>query len=141
MKYLLFLFLLIPTHAKAFTADDVFNAVNRDRRAPLVRNTRLETAAQAKADALSACSCFSHDIGKTTPWYFIKKTGYRYRAAAENLAQGFMKVEDLNTAWMNSPSHRKNILAGYKETGIGISEGTFEGKKTVFVVQMFGYPR
>lgn len=106
-----------------------------------MRNTKLDSAAQAKADALVACSCFSHNIGKTTPWYFIKKTGYKYRSAGENLAVDFIDIKKLNTTWMNSPGHRVNILGSYKETGIGISEGMFEGHKTIFVVQMFGYPR
>jgi uncharacterized protein YkwD len=141
MKYLLLLIFLIPIPAKAFTADDVFSAVNSDRKTPLVRNAKLDKAAQAKADALSACSCFSHDIGKVTPWSFIKKAGYKYRAAGENIAEGFTDVDALNTAWIFSPGHRKNILKGYKETGVGISEGMFEGKKTIFVVQMFGYPK
>jgi uncharacterized protein YkwD len=70
-----------------------------------------------------------------------KKAGYKYRAAGENLAVEFTDVNKLNSVWMNSPSHRKNILAGYKETGIGMSEGVYEGKRTIFVVQMFGYPK
>jgi hypothetical protein len=45
----------------------------------------------------------------------------------------------MEEAWMNSASHRANILnSAYEEIGIGIAQGSFQGKAATFVVQMFG---
>jgi hypothetical protein len=42
---------------------------------------------------------------------------------------------------MNSPTHRANIERdGFEEIGIATAEGTYKGKKAVFVVQFFGTP-
>jgi hypothetical protein len=40
---------------------------------------------------------------------------------------------------MNSPTHRANILNGnFTEIGIATAKGVYQGRETVFVVQMFG---
>jgi len=44
-------------------------------------------------------------------------------------------------AWMNSPTHRENIVnPTYKDIGVGIASGDYEGHQTIIVVQMFGNP-
>jgi hypothetical protein len=96
MKYLILLLLFIPTPAKAFTTNDVFNAVNTNRRIPLVRNVKLDKAAQAKANALSACSCFTHTLPDgRSPWLFIQNQGYAYKIRYSPLSRqkiGFNKI-------------------------------------------------
>jgi hypothetical protein len=74
--------------------------------------------------------------------YGAKKNGYEFIALGENIALGrFNGDEDLVTAWMNSPGHRKNILSThYTEIGVAVGEGTFEGKKVWIGVQIFGRP-
>ncbi|MEI6553150.1 MAG: CAP domain-containing protein, partial [bacterium] len=76
------------------------------------------------------------------PWYWIDQTGYQYSSAGENLAVNFDYSKDVVQAWMNSPTHRANIVkAKYQEIGIGIAEGFYQGRPSVFVVQMFGTPK
>lgn len=64
-----------------------------------------------------------------------------YAHAGENLAVHFTDSSEVVDAWMDSPSHRANIVnAQYAEIGVGTARGTFEGFETVFVVQLFGTP-
>ena len=53
----------------------------------------------------------------------------------------FNYSEDINRAWLDSSGHKANILNdNFTEIGIATAEGTFNGHKTIFVVQMFGTP-
>jgi len=108
----------------------------------LTVNPELTAAAQAKADDMAAKGYFAHTSpdGKTS-WYWFKEAGYSFTYAGENLAVDFTDSDAVENAWMNSPTHRANILNGhYTEIGIASAEGTYEGHHTIFVVQMFGAP-
>lgn len=108
----------------------------------LTPNPLLEKAAQMKADDMASRGYFAHNTpdGKT-PWYFLEQVGYKYSYAGENLAVNFFESPDVSRAWMNSPSHRANIIKNeYTEIGIAVASGIYEGKNTVFVVQFFGTP-
>ncbi len=132
--------------ASAITSDTVIALTNQSRQEyglkDLTYNAKLAKAAQAKADDMLKKQYFAHNSPDGhNPWYWIKGTGYTYLAAGENLAVHFTQAETVEDAWMNSPGHRANILnRNFEEIGIGISEGTFEGADTIFVVQMFGTP-
>ncbi|MEK7613729.1 MAG: CAP domain-containing protein [Patescibacteria group bacterium] len=105
-------------------------------------NPTLVEAAQAKADDMARAGYFSHNSpdGKT-PWYWFGEAGYQFSYAGENLAVFFGDSADVERAWMNSPSHRANILSSnFTEIGIATAEGYYQGQPTVFVVQMFGAP-
>lgn len=102
----------------------------------------LNKAAQNKANDMLARQYFSHNTPDgATPWSFIKAVGYSYTTAGENLAIDFVEAESVQTAWMNSPGHRANILNGnFTEIGIGIARGIYDNHNTIIVVQMFGNP-
>ncbi len=69
----------------------------------------------------------------------LRPPGYNYLMAGENLAVNFIQAEDVETAWMNSPGHKANILnKNFANIGIGISQGQFQGHTAIFVVQEFG---
>ncbi len=106
-------------------------------------NSELAQAAQMKADDMAAKGYFAHyGPDGTSPWDWIKKAGYQFSYAGENLAVYFDDSAAVNTAWMDSPSHRANILnEHFKEIGIATARGVYEGHDTLFVVQMFGTPR
>jgi uncharacterized protein YkwD len=109
----------------------------------LTENALLVKAAQAKANDMAARGYFAHTTpdGKE-PWHFISAAGYDYLTAGENLAMNFSDSEDVVRAWMRSPSHKENILnSRFTEIGIATAKGEYEGKETIFVVQMFGSPR
>jgi uncharacterized protein YkwD len=134
------------TYSSAITTSNVLSLTNESRTEyslpALVLNTKLSQAAQAKAADMAAKGYFAHTSPDgRTPWSFIQAAGYYYMTAGENLAVDFTQAENVETAWMNSPGHRANILnTNYEEIGIGIASGQFEGHNTTFVVQMFGTP-
>lgn len=119
---------------------------NQDRAqnnlAALTVNQKLVAVAQAKANDMAAKSYFAHVSPEgIDPWHWYKQEGYAYEYAGENLAIDFSDSGDVNTAWMNSPAHRANILGEhFTEIGIATAEGVFEGKPTIFVVQEFASP-
>lgn len=135
-----------PASSAAITQESVLALTNQSRKeygAKALRyNQVLERAAQDKANDMLAKQYFAHNApdGKT-PWDFIKKQGYQYLSAGENLAVHFFDDRTLQEAWMNSPGHRANILnTSFEEMGVGISRGFFENHDTTFVVEMFGLP-
>ncbi|MES2931557.1 MAG: CAP domain-containing protein [Patescibacteria group bacterium] len=120
---------------------------NQDRAAngiaSLSVDPHLSQAAQMKANDMAARGYFSHvDPDGNQPWFWFKKAGYDYAYAGENLAVNFTDSEDVQKAWMNSPTHHANIVkAQYTRIGIGVAQGMYEGKETIFVVQFFATPR
>ncbi len=106
-------------------------------------NPVLEAAARLKADDMAQNGYFAHvSPSGTTPWHWFDEAGYSYTRAGENLAVNFVDSADVVAAWMNSPKHRENIMNQYyEETGIATARGTYKGKDTIFIVQLFGTPR
>ena len=109
---------------------------------PLRESEILARGAQMKADDMAAKGYFSHTGPEgEQPWVWFMRAGYRYQYAGENLAVNFDESEEVINAWLDSPTHRANILKEqYTEIGIGIATGTYKGKDATFVVQFFGKP-
>ena len=109
----------------------------------LIQNDLLTAAAQAKADDMAKKGYFSHVSPDGSPfWSWIQQAGYSYTYAGENLAINFSDSEDVIEAWLESPSHRANVLSNkFTEVGIAVAEGQYKGRLATFVVQMFGTPR
>lgn len=109
----------------------------------LIEDPLLAEAARRKAEDMAARGYFAHvDPDGRQPWYWLNQVGYRYSYAGENLAVNFTDSKAVERAWMNSPTHRANILKPeYTRIGIGTAEGEYKGKKTMFVVQYFATPR
>ncbi|MBT4122025.1 hypothetical protein HOE31_03710 [bacterium] len=103
-------------------------------------NPELTRAAFNKAQDLLNNEYFSHNSPqgkKFSQW--VKDVEYNYNIVGENLAMGFVSEEAIVKAWMTSQDHRDNILKNkYREIGIAVLEGEFEGKQTKMVVQIFG---
>jgi len=110
---------------------------------PLTMNPLLEEAARKKAEDMAANGYFAHFSPEgRAPWDFIKEAGYNFSYAGENLAIDFSDSVDVYQAWMDSPSHRANILnRNFKDIGIATAKGVYQGRDTTFVVQMFGRQR
>jgi hypothetical protein len=109
---------------------------------PLVRSEVLDRAAQLKGEDMSRYGYFAHNSPTgVTPWHWFKVAGYPFIYAGENLAIDFTDSTELEKAWLESPSHRANLLnVKFREIGIATIEGIYEGNPTIFVVQMFGTP-
>lgn len=110
--------------------------------APLKTNAKLANAALAKGENMLLEGYWAHNSESgRQPWDFIDQTGYQYSIAGENLARDFSSEEDMLIAWMNSPTHRANILnPRYQELGLATVEGDLAGETVVLVVNMFANP-
>lgn len=109
---------------------------------PLQRNAVLDEAARLKAEHMATEQYFAHySPDGVSPWDWFEEVRYTYAHAGENLAIHFSDSGEVVEAWMDSPSHRANIVNGnYTEIGVGTAKGVYEGYETVFVVQLFGTP-
>mgnify|MGYP000854151782 CR=1 FL=1 len=111
---------------------------------PLKENSLLVQAAQEKAQDMIRNKYFAHfSPTGISPWYFIEKSGYNYHYAGENLAMNFLDSEEVVRAWLNSPTHRDNLLnQKYKEIGVAVVDDDITGDNLskIVVVQMFGSP-
>ena len=132
--------------ATDISVDKLFQQVNQEREknglSALTYNDKLSTAASLKAQDMFSKNYWAHFApdGKT-PWDFILSSGYNYEYAGENLAKNFLFSDGVISAWMNSQTHRDNILKrDYTEVGYAIVNGTLNGEQTTLVVQMFGKP-
>ena len=108
-------FFAITAYAAKGNAQDAFAKVNEIRVAnglsPLTWNGQIENAAKVRANEI--VSSFSHTRPDGRPWYTADdKVLY-----GENLAQYYDSAEEVVAAWMNSPSHRANILKGDFKSG------------------------
>lgn len=132
--------------ATDITAQKLFSLTNEERAKaslpPLKENSELSQAAEKKAAHMFQKDYWSHFAPDgTSPWDFIKQSGYQYEFAGENLAKNFLFSKNVVDAWMNSPTHRENIVRKeYSEVGYAVVNGMLNGEETTLVVQMFGAP-
>lgn len=135
-------------YATDMTISGLLSSTNTQRSAngvgTLTLNSKLNSAAQAKANDMMVNDYWAHTSPSgLTPWYWITQAGYSYQSAGENLAYGFATSADTVTGWMNSPSHRANLLNGsFKEVGFGIVNAPnyqSSGPQTI-VVAMYAEP-
>lgn len=133
---------LVSTILPAVVTDATNKARAEEGYSPLSRNAALDEAARLKAEDMALNGYFAHwSPTGVSPWHWFNEAGYTYAHAGENLAVHFTDSSEVVEAWLNSPTHRANIMSGnYSEIGIGTAQGRFEGYDTVFVVQMFGTP-
>jgi hypothetical protein len=133
-------------YATDITISKLYELTNAQRQAnglaPLEYNEQLSQAAALKASDMISRNYWAHyGPDGTTPWSFILTSGYQYEYAGENLAKNFMFSDGVVNAWMDSPTHRDNILRSeYTQIGFAIQNGVLNGEETTLVVQMFGTP-
>lgn len=133
-------------HAAAVLAGSVVKLTNEERAEsdlpPLTASALLTRAAQMKADDMAAKSYYAHvSPDGSIPPYWLNAVGYKYQIMAENLVIDRTNSEDVVSAWMGSHDHRVNILnPAFTEIGIGVAHGTYEGDRTIYVVQMLAKP-
>jgi hypothetical protein len=134
-------------YASQIPTETIINLTNTERKTAnlneLKLNAKLSEAAYAKALDMFAKDYWAHNSPDgTEPWYFIQKSGYNYLNAGENLARDFNSAESIVNAWMNSPTHKANIMSGkYEDIGVAVVDGRLKGIETTLVVQMFGTPQ
>ena len=138
--------ILKQTNLAAVITPVLIDLTNADRQSQnlstLKASPLLAQAAQLKANDMASKSYFAHvSPDGLSPWHWFDAVGYGFTFAGENLAINFTESKDVETAWMNSPGHRSNILNDkFTEIGIATQSGTYQGQSTIFVAQMFGHP-
>lgn len=107
--------------------DRVLELTNEQRRSngcrPLKASNQLRKAARRHTITMAQARVMSHQLpGEAKFSARITRAGYRgWSLVAENIARGFSSPESVTTAWMNSPSHRHNILnCRLRELGVGV---------------------
>jgi len=138
---------LLPqvAYLSAITSEKLIELTNQERVKvglnALTANQLLTQAAYEKGRAIIETQTFQHNIGDKKFSNWIRDTGYKYSYVGENLAIDFVTSEGVVNAWLNSPSHRNNLLSPYyTEIGIATIETKFQGQNTTLVVQIFGAP-
>lgn len=109
---------------------------------PLTVNPLLTQAAQLKAEDMANNSYYAHvsPDGKGM-LHWLQLVGYKYLNAGENLVIDRDTSEAAVDAWMQSQTHRQNILRPqFTEIGVGVARGRYKGQDTIYVVQQFGTP-
>lgn len=118
--------LMIAPSAQASPADTVLSAINAARAKagckPLRLDNRLVAAARSHARAMAEQNFFGHsgrDGSRISSR--IRRQGYDFRSAAENIAAGQKSANAVVQSWMQSAGHRRNILnCRMTETGIAV---------------------
>jgi len=131
-------------YASSIVVSQIIEGTNRERTSQglvaLTYNSSLSEAAAGKARDMFTDQYWSHTSpsGKE-PWDFIKSVNYNYKIAGENLARDFDSTPPMMAAWMNSPTHKANIMnPRYRDIGLAVVDGKLKGVETTLVVQMFG---
>ena len=107
----------------------VAELVNEQRAAyglsALTLSQTLCAGARLKSQDMKSGGYFSHESPTYgTPFEMMQQLGISYRTAGENIAMGYSTAEAVVNAWMNSESHRANILNGtYTQIGVGEAGG------------------
>ena len=90
---------------------------------PLVADARLEATAQAQACHMAGRERLTHrgrwfaGLGRR-----LRREGYAYALAVENIGEGHETAAAIVAGWMESPSHRENMLAeGLRAVGYGVA--------------------
>jgi len=138
------LFLLSAVFSNAYTGSEVLAAVNSTRKenglSELVQNSQLTQAASLKLTDIQKYLYWSHDNPQTgKKWLdFIRESNFRFDAG-ENLARGFSSVDKVIVAWLNSPTHKKNLLfSKFNSVGISIGEVNYLNGVQNVVILEFG---
>jgi uncharacterized protein YkwD len=78
----------------------------------------LTRLAQAQAEAMAKRDKLDHDLIKPFTAR-LKASGYRSKAAAENIGAGYHTLAEAFSGWRDSPPHRSNmLLRGARRMGI-----------------------
>ena len=107
--------------------------------APLALNAQLNSAAQKHATDMATYNYFSH-TGRdgSKPWDRMKREGYTWRRAGENIAAGYTTARAVVDGWLRSPGHCANLMnKNFKDLGVGYAYGASSTYKHYWV-QNFG---
>jgi uncharacterized protein YkwD len=116
-----------PQTSVALNADTIFRLVNNERvkagLKPLVRDSRLDASAQAKADDMAKYNYFDHVRDGKHGYEYIPLGMCSYKSENIGMTQGYYSnnTQQLDW-WMHSKPHHDAILnANYTLTGVAVN--------------------
>lgn len=140
----------VLSYATSMSIGGLLSATNSERASngsgALSLNSKLNSAAQNKANDMAARNYWSHNTPEgSPPWIFVNAQGYSYQKIGENLAAGFSTENAAIQGWMNSPAHKTNMLDPvFTEVGFGFANNanytSGGGGEMTIVVAFYGKP-
>lgn len=128
------------------TPEELLVRTNNQREAlgmsPLQLNDKLSKAAYYKAKDMFAGQYWAHTSPSgVQPWKWLGDVDYNYAKAGENLAKNFSSSGAVMSAWMDSATHKENILkADYQDVGFAVVDGTLNNRPASIVVALYATP-
>lgn len=116
-------------------------------RGELGQSPSLSRAASIKGRRVVSCGSFTHTPCGSDPAAAARQAGYEYGMFGENLyvaGWGTTTPRQVVMAWLNSPSHRANVLRpGFRHVGAALvrGDGLFGGEDAVIWIAAFATPR
>lgn len=106
--------------------------INQERTArrlpPLRVDVRLNSSAQAWTNTMVSTHKFTHGANFAAR---ISAAGFRWSAAGENIATGYITPRQVVNGWMGSAGHCENILSPtYRDVGTGVNPHAIAGYGT-----------
>lgn len=136
----------VLSRVSSIQTTDLLTYTNNEREAKgmadLQLNDKLSQAAYLKAQDMFEAQYWAHvSPSGVQPWKWFGDVGYSYSTAGENLAKNYPTPKATVDAWMNSESHRANILNDkFKEVGFAVLDGVLEDENTTLIVALYGSP-
>lgn len=131
------------TEPQEFSQETALRSVNAFRAenglGPLKTEPRLVAAAEAQSRAMAAKADMDHYVDGPLPQR-VKRYGYQFSTAAENIAMGQKDFEAAMAGWEKSPGHRRNLLDP-KMTEAGFAAARDKTTGRIYWTQIFGRPR
>jgi len=105
---------LLPVSSSRAEGKALVDRINRHRVAigcrALIWDDRLASVARRHSQDMAKRRFFSHtNPDGLDPFDRLESADIRYRAAAENIAQGQRSARDTYDDWIESPGHRHNL--------------------------------
>ena len=130
-----------PALATQTFEDRVLSLTNGERAnvgcPALTANAQLDAAARRHSDDMARTGNFSHTGSDgSTADQRVTDAGYHFRLMAENIAAGQGTADEVVRSWMNSESHRANIV-NCELRDIGVAHAV-DGNNKSYWTQDFG---
>ena len=120
---------------------DALNKIRTDNNLKSLKaNTKLENAAQKRAEAIIKYDELkvSPDKSKYLPKQSLADSGYTNVITGKTNTSGYFNAEDLANYWMGYDTKTSILNKDYQDVGIGSAIGQINGCDTQVIVQEFG---
>lgn len=132
------LFGLFITNNNPITTVNIFDQVNKvrinERQKPLKSDPTLIKSATWKANQLCSSGVFAHNLQNMTWQDFFVNVDPSINIIGENLATDQISTEQVINQWMQSLTHKNNILGEFTITGVAVKSCN----NKMIIVQHFG---